>query len=470
MAVESMKQTRETTNRPNTAAEVRIEGSINGKTCHQCRQRRMDLVGSCVTKKRDKTCPMKFCPKCLLNRYGENAEEVASMNDWVCPKCRGNCNCSLCMKKRGQRPTGILVHTAKATGFSSVSELLKKEGADKFFYKKKVKPEDDVVASLLKLGEETTVVQNHVEVKKSKKSKREELKDVKNGCDEENAAVKKSKIMRTKPVLKKKEHQSAEVKKSKITITKPVLKKKEHQNAEVQKSKIARTKPVLKKKEHQIEEVKLPQGIDSITVSGIDLPPEDAGNVFQFLEFCSAFEKALDLRKGQAVCVIREMLSGRSKRRQQHSTLTQMIIQLLTVILEDRGETSVCLSANDDSWFTAIGECLLESEVQLDYFPPEMFQKGIDAYEKLDSSKRLNLLNFLCDETLGTSVMRNYIDEIVGRKKDILSQGCDDILRIKPVEVDENGFSLWRLKSYNEEPNLLLQDFGSWSEVCPHEK
>jgi len=49
--------------------------------------------------------------------------------------------------------------------------------------------------------------------------------------------------------------------------------------------------------------------------------------------------QALDLRKGQAECVIREMLSGRSKRRQQYSTLTQMIIQLLTVILEDRGET-----------------------------------------------------------------------------------------------------------------------------------
>lgn len=43
-------------------------------------------------------------------------------------------------KKRGQRPTGILVHTAKATGFSSVSEFLKTEGSDKYFYQRKVKP------------------------------------------------------------------------------------------------------------------------------------------------------------------------------------------------------------------------------------------------------------------------------------------------------------------------------------------
>lgn len=30
----------------------------------------------------------------------------------------------LLRKKRGQQPTGILVHTAKATGFTSVSEML----------------------------------------------------------------------------------------------------------------------------------------------------------------------------------------------------------------------------------------------------------------------------------------------------------------------------------------------------------
>jgi hypothetical protein len=186
--------------------------------------------------------------------------------------------------------------------------------------------------------------------------------------------------------------------------------------------KIKRIKPALKKKEEDQVEIKIPQGNISITVSGIDLAPEDAGNVFQFLEFCSAFGKALDLRKGQAECVIREMLSGRSKRRQQYSTLTQMIIQLLTVILEDRGETSVCLSATDPSWFTTIGECLSESEVKLDDFPPEMFEKGISQYEKLNSSKRLKLLNFLCDETLGTLVMRNCIDsqniESVERKKE----------------------------------------------------
>ncbi|KAG7548455.1 DDT domain [Arabidopsis suecica] len=577
MAVVSKNQTQQQTPNPGIrVVEPRIEDSTIGKTCHQCRQKRTDLVGSCVTKKKDKTCPIKLCTKCILNRYGENAEEVALKKDWICPKCRGNCNCSYCMKKRGQKPTGILVHTAKKTGFSSVSELLKTSGSDKYFYTKKVKPEGGVVASPLKLDQENSVEQKHVRIKKSRKTKREELKDLNNGCSDENAVVKESSPKKikisdsvhatevTKKVLvegKKKKTTTKDIKENNIAgkikisdsvhateVTKKVLaegKKKKTTAKDIKENnvavKIKKIKPALKKKEEDQVEVKLPQGNSSITVSGIDLAPEDAGNVFQFLEFCSAFGKALDLRKGQAECVIREMLSGRSKRRQQYSTLTQMIIQLLTVILEDKGETSVCLSATDASWFTTIGECLSESEVKLDDFPPEMFEKGISQYEKLNSSKRLKLLNFLCDETLGTSVMRNCIDsqniESVERKKeakekiiaakdkekqlkqklqdelaqavkekngiplliterdaivsrinaetkevysemqnaiDMLSkksQGSDDAVRTNPVELDDNGLIFWRLKSYyNDEQNILLQDLGSWNEVCLHEK
>ena len=33
----------------------------------------------------------------LGSRYGEKVEEVAKLEDWKCPKCRGICNCSVCM-------------------------------------------------------------------------------------------------------------------------------------------------------------------------------------------------------------------------------------------------------------------------------------------------------------------------------------------------------------------------------------
>ncbi|CAN6868937.1 unnamed protein product [Brassica oleracea] len=303
--------------------------------CHQCRQRRSDAVGTCVTKEGTKTCGLKFCPKCLLSRYGEIGEEVALNDNWVCPRCRKICNCSKCMKNKGEKPTGMLTATAKKNGCSNVSEFLKKEGSDRYFYR----------------GKENVIGQGNFA---------EGINDSTAGCSEENAAA------RTKSVLKEKE-------------------------------------------EFQLAEVKLPQGIQSITVSSVDLHPENAGSVLQFLEFCLTFREALGLRGGQAHSVVHEVLSERSTS-QEHSILTQTIIQLLTLILVDRGEISVGISATDGRWFTILGECLAESEVKLDDFPPEMFQKGIFEYAEMDSSQKLKLLNYLCDEALGISLMRNFID------------------------------------------------------------
>lgn len=42
-------------------------------------------------------------------------------------------------KEQGLNPTGILSHKAKASGLSSVSELLQVEGDDSFAYSKKAK-------------------------------------------------------------------------------------------------------------------------------------------------------------------------------------------------------------------------------------------------------------------------------------------------------------------------------------------
>ncbi|KAH0873476.1 hypothetical protein HID58_070838, partial [Brassica napus] len=88
-----------------------------------------------------------------------------------------------------------------------------------------------------------------------------------------------------------------------------------------------RTKPILKKKEKsQLEDVKLPQGSESITVFGIDLPSENAGRVLQFLEFCSKFGKALGLRGGEPQLVVSEIVSGRNTRSQEHSVNSESYI------------------------------------------------------------------------------------------------------------------------------------------------
>ncbi|KAK8470094.1 hypothetical protein PHAVU_004G063400 [Phaseolus vulgaris] len=89
-----------------------------------CRQKKEDFAATCKNLKKGKPCPIKYCHKCLLTRYGENSEEVGHLAYWTCPKCRGFCNCSLCQKKRGEQPTGPLYRNAKESGFKSVAEML----------------------------------------------------------------------------------------------------------------------------------------------------------------------------------------------------------------------------------------------------------------------------------------------------------------------------------------------------------
>ena len=95
----------------------------NGTTCHQCRQKTDDLKTAC----RSKTCfgvRGQFCGPCLRNRYGEDAKKALMDPEWNCPPCRGICNCSFCMKKRGRRCTGIMIHLAKERGYSDVKSFL----------------------------------------------------------------------------------------------------------------------------------------------------------------------------------------------------------------------------------------------------------------------------------------------------------------------------------------------------------
>ena len=103
-------------------AEKNYDGQ-NGTTCHQCRQKTDDLKTAC----RSKSCfgvRGQFCGPCLRNRYGEDAKKALMDPEWHCPPCRGICNCSFCMKKRGRRCTGILIHLAKQRGYNDVKSFL----------------------------------------------------------------------------------------------------------------------------------------------------------------------------------------------------------------------------------------------------------------------------------------------------------------------------------------------------------
>ncbi|KAL5581974.1 hypothetical protein UlMin_014416 [Ulmus minor] len=440
----------------------RIYDSEKGKTCHQCRQKTMDFAAACKGLKGEKFCTLRFCHKCLLNRYGEKAEEVALLDDWKCPKCRGFCNCSFCMKKQGHKPTGMLVHTAKAIGLTSASELIKVKGAgnlDDLKTTKKtivspkkpvLKIEEPAVVSPRKRGKENSL---DVEVdpnlksvnpspisdaKKSKKARREGLKEISNDTKDEGAnsiptsplKPKVSEKISKKKAAKEKDAGTSEkdcrrdivvgvsgamdgdnAKKKTETKTKTKAETKTKT-----KTKAAMNSREMKKCATDLEDtdaevnIPLPQGTPLTSVWGVELSPEDVGPALQFLEFCSSFGKVIDVKRRQAEFVLRELISGPNDGRRGHNASTvRFYIQILSLIHDDTEDKPPTISKK--SWFQALEKCVSESE----YAPKEnlsaCFNEDGEGYDGLDVSRKLMLLNFVCDEALSTVELRNFIDD-----------------------------------------------------------
>ncbi|KNA08778.1 hypothetical protein SOVF_159710 [Spinacia oleracea] len=100
---------------------TRIYDPVTGKTCHQCRQKTLGQRTRCCK------CSLvqgQFCGDCLIMRYGEHVVEANQNPDWICPPCRGICNCSLCRQARGWAPTGALYKRINKLGYKSVAHYL----------------------------------------------------------------------------------------------------------------------------------------------------------------------------------------------------------------------------------------------------------------------------------------------------------------------------------------------------------
>ncbi|XP_020233922.1 uncharacterized protein LOC109814014 isoform X2 [Cajanus cajan] len=503
---------------------TRVYDSANGKTCHQCRQKTMDFSAACKNIKKGKPCPIRFCHKCLLNRYGEIAEDVEDLAEWTCPKCRDICNCSICEKKHGRKPTGQLIRMAKAYGFNSVSEMLsasraadksgdiesnkvndivlpskesnleKKRGRNsssaKVVKSKAVSPmkqiaSDKELVVLLsgELGKENSSdVKSDLKLdplngqkaslcKMSKKTKREELKEISNEDNVDGARKKKSlkrpKICKEVPRKETKGNTNDETKdNNKVSkkgtkvdsnhdtdrpasglqtqanknncndfgdhandILGPVtlapqdylFNPKYHDNAGAKLQEgIARfpNDGVNREIEKIEEEIPLPPGTEITEILDSEFPPEEVGNALQLLEFCRVFGKAIDLKKGEAEAILRELIRKRTLRRGQNTLVVQFQIRVLTLILIDSGNESPSLTTNNgsNSWLKPLEDLITESNVVLKDFPLDWLREGINGYNNLDLSSKLSLLNFLCDEALGTEKLRSYIEDENSRR------------------------------------------------------
>lgn len=101
----------------------RIYDPDNGKSCHQCRQKTLGEHTECCN---CKLVQGQFCGDCLYTRYGENVIEANENANWICPACRGICNCSRCRREKGYAPTGAIYRKVLRLGYKSVAHYLVK--------------------------------------------------------------------------------------------------------------------------------------------------------------------------------------------------------------------------------------------------------------------------------------------------------------------------------------------------------
>ncbi|GAU40480.1 hypothetical protein TSUD_286350 [Trifolium subterraneum] len=171
--------------------------------------------------------------------------------------------------------------------------------------------------------------------------------------------------------------------------------------------------PTLLSAEKIVEEIPLPTGIQLKKILEFEFEPEDVGNALQFLEFCRVFGKALEFKKGEAGAILRSLTRKQNMRHVQNTLAIEFQVRLLSLVVSDSDmqPASITASNGKSSWLNVLKSLITESDRALKEFPLDWLNRGISGYYALDLSQKLILLNFICDEALGTKTLRKYIDD-----------------------------------------------------------
>uniref|UniRef100_A0A453R8K1 DDT domain-containing protein n=1 Tax=Aegilops tauschii subsp. strangulata TaxID=200361 RepID=A0A453R8K1_AEGTS len=155
--------------------------------------------------------------------------------------------------------------------------------------------------------------------------------------------------------------------------------------------------------------IELPIGTPVTDIAGAELEVDDVGSALQFHEFCRTFAEVLKIRKGQPEKVLQVITGGGRIGREVPSVVADLHISLLSVIQEDREENPSDYSRNGDAWIIDTGKYISESTVISKELPVDCLSQGVLGYKKLSPSLKLHVLNFLCDEALSTTTLKNWV-------------------------------------------------------------
>ncbi|GKD70404.1 zinc-finger domain of monoamine-oxidase A repressor R1 [Tanacetum coccineum] len=279
-------------------------------------------------------------------RYGEKAEDVTLLDQWDCPRCRGVCNCSTCMKKQGHQPTSIV--KAKAGGFTSVSDMIHVKalntpevfleavplpsGRGETVY---ISPAPYVAPAGLGMAVVVSVALSILGnlITSPKKLGKENRLDGKTDLNADPSLPVSSPV-KENPMKKKRK--GVEVMQVDSGVSDKALNEKKQKKSKLKASKEIVGGNVNDGKKSDLNSfesvIPLPTGSELVTIAGVDLPKEDAGNALQLLEFCYTFGKIVDVKTGQAEAALKDLIKGRSTCRGKFTSLVQLHIQLLSVI------------------------------------------------------------------------------------------------------------------------------------------
>ncbi|KAF3671469.1 putative tyrosyl-DNA phosphodiesterase 2-like [Capsicum annuum] len=410
----------------------RIYDSVQGKTCHQCRQKTMDFMVGCKNMGKDKPCPMHLCHKCLLNR-----------------------------KKRGCEPTGQLVRTAKATGYSSVSDLLQIAGINN---NDQIKSLKDMNASWKKINtskNEESIVSSE---NSGKENCIEEVIDInvnpldlpKNPSDKQSAGCKRKKVNEKPDDTLSKDNVVNELdgphdgeKKQKKLMQGQLeseFDSKRGAAASAKETLSEESQDFTKNKEVSLRECSvkdntlaksdlcaltpLPQGTGVTAIGDIDLQSEDI----------------LDIKKGQPEAVLRDIMQGRSSRRGKCSLTIQFLNNLLSSLKGEEEERFSAETSTEgkNSWYAELKMLISESPSVSRTMGLHSLGNDVEEFENLNPSEKLKILNFICDEILETAKIRDWMDnqnskfaEKAKEAKEKVTAAKDEEKRLKKKMQDE---------------------------------
>ncbi|KAM7278630.1 hypothetical protein ACFE04_005764 [Oxalis oulophora] len=428
-------------------------------SCHQCRQRKcVDVIVSCTVIKETKgACPLKFCDKCLLNRYGEQKDVVSLLDDWRCPKCRGICNCSTCRKQQGQKPTGHMGNRVRKSGFTNVSDLLAVKNPE---YLENFVEKEESIAELDEV--------NGTSLTKCKRKRKLNVE-----------------VINTEPEL------------------------------EMPKGTSIATIAGVELNPEEIGEAL--QLIEFCAAFGevLGLEKGHAESIIQELAHgrrrkCGQDSSVLVQIHIQLLTMIHNDMGIKSPSLSDGTDKNSWLQALAELASEsqnfpsnwfDKGtagyeELNVCEKLKllnflcDEALSTSeLRLCIAKKHVKFNESEKDVRSKISAAREKvkeLEKKLKIELTQALNDQNGASDIAdenQTGIDQLKvevdrARAERLEAEGAQqskgtqrsDALRTEPILLDDNGCVFWKLKGYSEEPALLVQDFGAWDSFAPHEK